>query len=313
MKMLVASSDSERRKILDQQLRSWGFNVTLVRDGTTALKKIQAAEENILIAILDDGLEGISIEDILFKLRNKGTMSYQYLIVLTSDFSDESQVLLLDAGADAVLETPINLIKLRIQTQVACRLMEHQLRQQIVQYDIWNQANQDVLTNIPNRRAIVRALERQANLCAGREQPLGILIIDLDYFKQINDNFGHDGGDVVLRRIAERMRKHLRSEDVVGRFGGEEFLAVIPNCTGEELLRLGERLRKAVNNPVQTTNQLIPVSCSIGISVYDVNAGDEDPHVSLKEADKALYVAKEMGRNRVVCAWSLKERNQQFG
>lgn len=313
MKILVASSDLDKRNVLDQQLRAWSFDVVLVQDGVSALKKLQANEENILIAILDEDLEDISIEDILFKVRNKGAISYQYIITLTSNTSQEEQILLLDAGADVVLENPLELIKLRIQTQVARRIMEHLLRQQIVQYDLWNQANQDVLTNIPNRRAIVRALERQANLCGGREQPLGILMIDLDYFKQINDTFGHDGGDVVLRKLAERMRKHLRSEDMLGRFGGEEFLAVIPNCTGEELLRLGERLRKAVNNPVKMIDQLIPVSCSIGVGVYDVTLGDEDPLVSLKQADKALYVAKEMGRNRVVSAWSLKERNQKFG
>lgn len=313
MKILIASSDNDRRKLLEQHLSAWSFDVLMAQDGVSALKKMQAIEDNILIAILDEDLVGMQVEDILLRVRNKGAMSYQYSIVLTSEASVAEELFLLNAGADIILEKPVNLVKLRIQMQVARRIMETQMRQQIVQYDLWNQANQDVLTNIPNRRAIVRALERQANLCAGREQPLGILMIDLDYFKQINDNFGHDGGDAVLRKIAERMRTHLRSEDMIGRFGGEEFLAVIPNCSGEELLRLGERLRKAVNNPVQTENQLIPVSCSIGIGVYDVTLGDSDPRASLKKADKALYVAKEMGRNRVVSAWSLKERNQKLG
>lgn len=313
MKVLVASADSERRKELEQLLSSWNFDVILARDGLTALKKTQAVEENILIAIMDSNLDGISTEELLFKMRNNGAMGYQYVVVLTKSCSQDEELILLDAGADIILERSMSQVKFRIQMQVARRIMEHQLRQQVVQYDLWTQANQDVLTNIPNRRAILRSLERQANVCAGREQPLGLLMIDLDHFKLINDTFGHDGGDVVLRESAERMKNNLRIEDVLGRFGGEEFLAVIPNCSGEELMRLGERMRKSVNVPVKTDTQLIPVSCSIGISVHDVTFGDSDPQVSLKEADKALYVAKEMGRNRVVSAWSLKERNQKLG
>jgi two-component system cell cycle response regulator len=313
MKVLVASADNDRRKELGQLLNSWNFDVALVRDGLTALQKTQAVEENVLIVIMESNLEGLSTEELLFKMRNKGVTGYQYVIVMIDSCLQNEDLILLDAGADIIMERPISKVKFRIQMQVARRIMEHQMRQKVVQDDLWNQANQDVLTNIPNRRAILRALDRQANLSSGREQPLGLLMIDLDHFKLINDNFGHDGGDAVLREIAERMKNNLRTEDFLGRFGGEEFLAIIPNCTGEELMRLGERMRKSVNAPVQTETQLIPVSCSIGISVHDVTLGDSDPKVSLKRADKALYVAKEMGRNRVVSAWSLKERNQKLG
>ena len=136
-------------------------------------------------------------------------------------------------------------------------------------------------------------------------------MIDLDYFKQINDTFGHDGGDAVLRDVAERMKECLRSTDMIGRFGGEEFLAVIPNSAGEELLRIAERIRSSVNRPVQTEQQVIPVSCSIGVAVrWDTNDGDVGE--ALQRADKALYVAKEMGRNRVVSAWTLNERSKKL-
>ena len=107
------------------------------------------------------------------------------------------------------------------------------------------------------------------------------------------------------------MKTSIRTTDMVGRFGGEEFMAVIPNCAGEELLRIAERIRAAVHrSPVSTDSQLIPISCSIGVSVR-WGPSDGEVHDILQRADRALYVAKEMGRNRVVSAWSMHDRSQQ--
>jgi len=178
---------------------------------------------------------------------------------------------------------------------------------------LWNQANRDPLTSLPNRRAILKNLERNVAACAQRDQPLGLLMIDLDHFKSINDSYGHDGGDAVLREVAERMQSSIRTTDIVGRFGGEEFMAVIPNCAGEELLRIAERIRSQVNrSPVNADSMLIPVSCSIGVAV---RWGETDGEASdtMQRADRALYVAKEMGRNRVVSAWTLNNRSKKLG
>jgi diguanylate cyclase (GGDEF)-like protein len=147
-------------------------------------------------------------------------------------------------------------------------------------------------------------------LAVQREQPLGILMLDLDHFKRINDTYGHDCGDVVFKESASRMKQSLRNSDMVGRFGGEEFLVLIPNCVGEELIRLAERIRVSVNKPVAYNDKLIPVSCSVGVAVY--YDPQEDVHEILQRADKALYVAKAMGRNRVVCAWMLNEYYQNI-
>ena len=168
----------------------------------------------------------------------------------------------------------------------------------------------DILTGIPNRRAVFKALERSAMLCSQLEQPIGILMIDLDHFKQINDNFGHDGGDIVLREASQRMQACIRNSDTIGRFGGEEFLAIIPNGAVKELLNVAERIREAIaNDPVVTDDFVIPVTCSIGVAVrWDSSDGTIEE--TIQRADKALYVAKEMGRNRVVPAWSLHNRSR---
>ena len=189
--------------------------------------------------------------------------------------------------------------------------MESQVRQRVVQENLWNQANRDPLTGLANRRSILKSLERNASICVQRDQPLGVMMIDLDFFKQINDTYGHDGGDAVLQEVAKRMMVSMRTSDTVGRFGGEEFMAVVPSCAGEELLRIAERIRSAVNRaPVTNGDQVIPVSCSIGVAVR-WDSKDGTTQQSLQRADKALYVAKEMGRNRVVSAWTLHDRSRK--
>ena len=116
---------------------------------------------------------------------------------------------------------------------------------------------------------------------------------------------------MVLKEAAKRMKNCIRNSDSIGRFGGEEFLAVIPNCSDEELVRLAERIREALKKSVGYKHFIIPLTASIGVSVYFHN--DEDVLTSLNEADRSLYAAKEMGRDRVVCSWLLDEYNAQMG
>ncbi len=311
MKVLIATEDSALADELESNLNDWGFEVNYSSEGTKSLQILQSSDSAPSIAIVDERIAGMKANEILFRLRDRAAAHYQYLIILTESSVVKDRLISLDAGADVILQKPVSMIQFRIHLQVARRIMEHQMRQRVLQEDLWIQANQDALTNIPNRRAILRSLERGAATCVQREQPLGVLMIDLDYFKQINDTFGHDGGDCVLREVAERMKEALRNTDTIGRFGGEEFLAVIPNSSGEELLRIADRIRSSVNKPVQTEDQLIPVSCSIGVSVrWDGNDGTIPD--ALQRADKALYVAKEMGRNRVVAAWTLNDRSKKI-
>jgi diguanylate cyclase (GGDEF)-like protein len=295
MKVLIASSNQQWIQKYQVLLYSWGFDTVICTDGISALQQLQIHTENIFITLLDEDLQGMSVENILFRIRSKIVTTYQYCIIMTENQNVEKQLILLNSGADRVLSQVDPLEILRMELFVAQRIMEYQIRQKTVQEDLWTQANHDVLTNIANRRSILRALEKQASSCMGKDKSLGLLMIDLDYFKKINDSFGHDIGDQVLTEVAQRMRKSLRSIDMIGRFGGEEFLAIIPDCKGEELVRLAERIRLVVNKAIQTSSAIIPISCSIGISVFQGTHGTEtDVNWSLQQADKALYVAKEM-------------------
>lgn len=312
MKILVATSRKGHFDQLDPILASWGFQVVRAADGPKALNVLQDTNEAPEIALIDESLTGLSGTEVIERMRRRAESVYQYLILFGAEESEEeADIFGLYSGADAYLFAPLNLVRLRVQLEAARRVMESQVRQRVVQENLWNQANRDPLTSLPNRRSILKSLERNASICVQRDQPLGVMMIDLDFFKQINDTYGHDGGDAVLQEVAKRMMVSMRTSDTVGRFGGEEFMAVVPSCAGEELLRIAERIRSAVNRaPVTNGDQVIPVSCSIGVAVR-WDSKDGTTQQSLQRADKALYVAKEMGRNRVVSAWTLHDRSRK--
>jgi diguanylate cyclase (GGDEF)-like protein len=168
------------------------------------------------------------------------------------------------------------------------------------QHKLHEQATLDALTGLPNRRAVIDELLKELARSRRSGQPLGVAIADLDHFKQLNDTRGHLAGDNALREAAERMRGAIRVYDTVGRYGGEEFLFVLPGCDVETAVGLAERIRRAVGDePMMVDEEAARVTCSIGVVCGQVAA---DAEVLIDIADAALYRAKEGGRNRVEVA-----------
>lgn len=157
-------------------------------------------------------------------------------------------------------------------------------------------ANTDMLTGLPNRRHTLAFLEKA--LVGAREHgaPLAVAIFDIDHFKRINDNYGHAAGDEVIRRVARRAKASLRDEDMVGRFGGEEFVCILQRSSARAAEMVAERLRKAIAAKEDATDALPSATVSIGLAVYD---GEADAEALLHRADQALYLAKREGRNRL--------------
>lgn len=153
----------------------------------------------------------------------------------------------------------------------------------------------DVLTGLPNRRNIEEQLRAMGAAAARRHQPLAVLVIDVDRFKQVNDTVGHVAGDRVLAACAERMAKEIRAGEVLGRWGGEEFVALLPGTSAEAASVVAERLRRAVHHPVVVGDRSLAPSVSIGVATTTA----DDVGAVLRAADAALYDAKAAGRNRV--------------
>jgi diguanylate cyclase (GGDEF)-like protein len=168
-----------------------------------------------------------------------------------------------------------------------------------VQSHLVLQATTDELTGLMNRRNILRRLDEEQQRAIRLREDLCIMIIDLDHFKRINDTYGHICGDVVLKSAAAGIRDTIRTYDIVGRIGGEEFLIISPGVPMEEAISLAERIRRLISElEIEQGEQMIGVTVSVGVTTLE--ADDTGVVEMMMRADRALYMAKEQGRNRVV-------------
>ncbi|MCW8806851.1 MAG: GGDEF domain-containing protein, partial [Rhodanobacter sp.] len=175
------------------------------------------------------------------------------------------------------------------------------LYNEILQQELHLLARVDPLTRVSNRLAISEEASRLLSQAARQGQTLGVLMLDADRFKAVNDRFGHAGGDEVLRALVASIRATLRGSDVVGRVGGEEFVVLSPGMDLRAAMALGERVRRTVENtPLRIDDQCLQLTVSIGVAVAALS--ERDAKAVLQRADKALYEAKRAGRNRVMAA-----------
>lgn len=297
MRILVADDNSAFRQQLTDSLARWGYEVQVAADGLTAWRMLQAADAPTL-ALLDWMMPGMDGLRICEEVRRQPGGRYRYLILMTAR-ADKSDVISgLEAGADDYLIKPLDEHELRARLRAGRRILELQEQLLAAQESLRHQATHDPLTGLLNRGAIVEALGRELARAHREGKPVGVLLADVDRFKAINDTWGHPAGDAVLREVGRRMAASLRPYDALGRYGGEEFLAVLPECDAAALGRLAERLRHCVGEaPVGLPGEFVPVTLSLGGA-----AGVRDADELLREADAALYRAKRAGRNRVELA-----------
>jgi two-component system cell cycle response regulator len=209
----------------------------------------------------------------------------------------------LDLGVNDYLVRPVdrNEMLARVRTQVRRKRFADRLRDN-VQMTI-EMAVTDGLTGLHNRRYLERHLVTLVQQAIARQKPLSVLVLDIDYFKAINDGFGHAVGDDVLREFSRRVRKAVRGIDLACRMGGEEFVIAMPDTDAALAMLVGERIRQKIAMErfrIPESEESIEVTVSIGIS--SLASADDTPELLLKQADEALYQAKRAGRNRVAAA-----------
>jgi two-component system cell cycle response regulator len=298
MRVLIAEDDLTSRILLTRILEKWGYDVTVTVDGAAAWEVLQAADRP-RIAILDWMMPEMDGIDVCRRARALDTHQPPYIILLTALGEKDNMMTGFEAGADDYVGKPYDPAELRARVEVGRRLVElnDELIEAQLRLDV--QAHTDALTGLPNRRAIVETLEEelQRSACEGTRLAVGML--DIDHFKRVNDEYGHAAGDAVLCELARRMKSVLRPDDTIGRFGGEEFLVVVPGVSGPGLGELLERLRRAASQVSFTVDARdLVVTVSLGGAVY---AG-ESMDALIARADDALYEAKARGRDLVVLA-----------
>lgn len=294
MRVLVAEDSTVSRFLLENALPQWGFEALIVDDGNRAWEILNMSDPPPL-AILDWVMPGMKGPDICRELRKRNRNPYIYVLLLTGKRHQNDIVNGLESGADDYLTKPYNLDELRARLQVGKRIVE--LQQMLLEM-----ASHDSLTELQNHGSILESLQAEMERSTRMHTSLSIILADMDHFKRINDTYDHQAGDAVLKEIAHRIRISTRPYDLVGRYGGEEFLIVLPNCSLNKAVKHAERIRRVIEHPpVMYMQEPIPMTVSLGVSGYDwQNPADINTFVS--KADDALYQAKNNGRNRVEAA-----------
>jgi two-component system cell cycle response regulator len=299
MKILIAEDDLTSRSILTAVLKKWDFDPVVAEDGAAAWDYLQRPDAPGLV-LLDWNMPGLDGLEVCRRLRAVETRNPAYVILLTARGQKGDIVLGLQAGANDYISKPYHSEELQARIGVGRRMLELQSHLLEARDALIHQATHDPLTDILNRRAILDRLAQEISR-AGREKAcLSVGMFDIDHFKAVNDVHGHQAGDDALIAFTRCIRARLRNYDILGRYGGEEFLVIAPGSVGHNGESLYERLRAGVAETV-TPTRAGPLSLTVSIGVAKgTGAGTVD--ALLAAADAALYQAKAAGRNRVVYA-----------
>jgi len=301
--VVVAEDDPLARTMLTRILSKWGYVVDDVENGQLAWEALERTGARLLIT--DWAMPFMTGVDLCRRIRTDVLPAYVYTILLTSKDDKEAILEGFSSGADDYLTKPFDRDELRARVRAGERIvkLETELREARGRLEIM--ASTDELTGIANRRAALSRLQEALARCARVRENLVLLMLDVDHFKKLNDTYGHAAGDAVLREFVLRVKSQLREYDVLGRIGGEEFLAVLPGITLEVGISVAERVRQAVDStPFLVPGAEIAATVSLGLSAANPDAV---PTVDtlMQIADEALYQAKKNGRNQVVVGGSL--------
>ena len=304
MRILIADDSVVSRHLLEATLRKWSYEVVVACDGAQAWEMLSAPDAPRL-AILDWVMPGLSGPEVCLRVRQAAQtrdMNYTYLLLLTSKSDREDLIEGMESGADDYLVKPFDQNELKVRLRAGSRVIDLQRELVAAGEELREQATKDFLTRIWNRSSILDILQRELDRASREKRSVGVALADLDHFKGINDTFGHFAGDAVLREFARRAVSTIRSYDSMGRYGGEEFLLVLPGCDPSCTVSQAERLRLAIaTSPVSIEETRYPLTCSFGTACWQPGMSLTAEEL-IRAADDALYAAKKKGRNCTVTA-----------
>lgn len=304
-KILVVDDHEDNIELLRARLEARGYEVFGANDGQAALDQVdKVCPDLILLDVMMPKMDGM---EVVRRLKANDKLPFIPVIMQTALDSTENKVEGLDAGADDYITKPINFAELEarvnsllrikaLQADLAAREKElSELNDRLRQISLT-----DGLTQIENRRSLEERLHDMWQHSVRLHEPIALVMCDIDKFKSVNDNYGHQAGDSVLKEFAQLLKSEAREIDRVGRYGGEEFLLILPGTVLDAAVTFAERLREKVEKHTFTYEGgtlCRTMSCGVAASPHPKV---KDQEALLKAADDALYVAKETGRNRVV-------------
>lgn len=305
------------RMMLQEQLQQAGYQVTLFEDGDAVVEYLKATADwpdLVLLDLVMPGIDGISVLEFI---KSQDWQGFLPVILLTSMSDIEDRVRGLDQGAEDYIAKPFDSSDLlaRVRAQLRIKRLQDEMADQNIALAKVNQENHrllqelevkneqlkqaattDALTGLNNRGEIERFVTDESARVRRFAQPLAVAMIDIDHFKLVNDTLGHPFGDRVIREVARVMAETVREVDRVGRYGGEEFLLVLPGTDVDGAVILADRIRSGVE-ALCFDPEGKKVTVSAGVACWD--GDDKGWEEMVSRADQALYQAKESGRNRV--------------
>ena len=252
MRVLLADSDPDRLRQLESWLGKWGYEVTPSRNGVDAWAKLEA-ERVPIVAILAWRMEGMLGIDVSRRLRLHPDLPTAYVLLLVDHRGQEDLLDGINGGADDFLVAPLDPVETRARIRTGARIIETELSLKATQDALRVQSTRDGVTGSWNHASILDMLQKERERARRKSGSVGVVLADLDEFRKVNESLGHPVGDEVLREAARRLNSSVRPYDAVGRYGGEEFLIVLPGSDGLGALTVAERIREGfANRPVLT-------------------------------------------------------------
>ncbi|MDX9709864.1 MAG: diguanylate cyclase [Trichloromonas sp.] len=296
--LVIDDSAGARHQILDGLKSADLFQVYHEAESVIDGFKI-ALSESLDVILCDLDMPGMDGFKFLSMIKTRKELQDIPVILVTGVNDQESKIRGLERGASDYLTKPYDPAELiaRVKVQLKIKTLQDSLKKS--NQALMELSNTDPLTHLSNRRFLMKTLEKELQRCERSQKPMALIMVDVDHFKPVNDTYGHQQGDVVLQTLADQMKAHLRDYDLAARFGGEEFALVLPETALAEAVQAAERLRVAISElRIPADHNEIRLTISLGVATY--------PHPKVRtvdnlilEADRALYNAKEKGRNRV--------------
>lgn len=288
--VLVIEDHPDQRDLLAIVLQREGYRVITAANGLEALEKLET--ETVQIALSDIMMPKMDGFELIKRVRGNAALKSIYLILITARIQEGDRVRGLDLGADDYITKPFSFSELLARIRVGSRVVQYQ---QHLEY----QTQVDSLTGLFNRRAFEKKINEEYERSKRYLNPLSVLILDIDNFKMINDTYGHHGGDAALVKISETLREKTRQSDFPSRYGGEEFVLILPETDQDSALSVAGKIHESIRTcSFGTTARPFELTVSIGVSSTSARFYS-DWRELVNDADRALYLAKNSGKDRI--------------